>query len=277
MPDAETKSPARGRWWLHLVLITTYPLGIGLLSLGATDETPPALASTPAGLIIASVVALALFGIVFGAAWLASRASAGDLLLHWRRGFWPIPWGLGYSIALRFGIGVVAFVLAAILIVTGVMTPEEMEAFAFDQSPDVEAIVDVDALRQDPRYFWLMVTFVSFVVAGFREELWRAAFLAGMRALWPRRFASRGAQIGAMALAAVVFGLGHTAQGPIAVVMTGVLGFGLGVIMVLHRSIWPAVLAHGFFNATSFALIPLVFEKMQELRQALPLLAQFPW
>ena len=33
---------------------------------------------------------------------------------------------------------------------------------------------------------------------------------------------------------------------------------GLGVIMILHRSIWPAVLAHGFFNATTFALLPLI-------------------
>jgi hypothetical protein len=28
--------------------------------------------------------------------------------------------------------------------------------------------------------------------------------------------------------------------------------------MVFHRSIWPAVIAHGAFNATSMALIPWV-------------------
>jgi len=45
-------------------------------------------------------------------------------------------------------------------------------------------------------------------------------------------------------------------QGPVAVGLTTLLGFGLGVIMVLHRSIWPAVIAHGMFDATSLALLP---------------------
>jgi len=45
--------------------------------------------------------------------------------------------------------------------------------------------------------------------------------------------------------------------------MTTLLGFGLGVIMVLHRSIWPAVIAHGMFDATSLALLPWLVEKMK--------------
>jgi membrane protease YdiL (CAAX protease family) len=36
--------------------------------------------------------------------------------------------------------------------------------------------------------------------------------------------------------------------------------------MVLHRSIWPAVIAHGMFNATSFAMLPWAIEKLQELQ-----------
>jgi membrane protease YdiL (CAAX protease family) len=34
--------------------------------------------------------------------------------------------------------------------------------------------------------------------------------------------------------------------------MTGVLGLGLGSILVFHRSLWIAVLAHGFFDASTF-------------------------
>jgi membrane protease YdiL (CAAX protease family) len=45
----------------------------------------------------------------------------------------------------------------------------------------------------------------------------------------------------------------------------GLLGLGLGLIMVFHRSIWPAVLAHGFFDATSMALIPWAMELMRNL------------
>lgn len=48
--------------------------------------------------------------------------------------------------------------------------------------------------------------------------------------------------------------------------MTAVLGFLLGMIMVLHQSIWPAVIAHGFFDATSMALLPWAMEKIQQLQ-----------
>jgi membrane protease YdiL (CAAX protease family) len=64
-------------------------------------------------------------------------------------------------------------------------------------------------------------------------------------------------------IAAAIFGAGHAAQGIVGAVAAGVLGIGFGLIMLLHRSIWPAVLAHGFFNATSFVLIPYVMEWLQ--------------
>jgi membrane protease YdiL (CAAX protease family) len=146
---------------------------------------------------------------------------------------------------------------------------ESLQRFVLANRPDVQALVDISALRQDPLYFWLTVTLVSFVVAGLREELWRSGFLAGMRGLWPQRFDPLQGQLAAVAMGAVVFGLGHLAQGPIAVLPTALLGFGLGAIMVLHRSIWPAVLAHGLFDATTFvalALLPWLADRMPQLR-----------
>jgi membrane protease YdiL (CAAX protease family) len=101
-----------------------------------------------------------------------------------------------------------------------------------------------------------------------REELWRSAFLAGMRALWPERFGSRVGQIAAAAVAAVIFGIGHLAQGVIGAGAATLLGFGLGVIMVLHRSIWPAVIAHGAFDATTMALLPWAEQWLRQLRDA---------
>ena len=68
-------------------------------------------------------------------------------------------------------------------------------------------------MRSNPTYFWLMVTFVSFVVAGIREEVWRAGTLAAMRALWPRAFDSRTGQCLAISLIAVGFGLHAFANG----------------------------------------------------------------
>jgi membrane protease YdiL (CAAX protease family) len=34
------------------------------------------------------------------------------------------------------------------------------------------------------------------------------------------------------------------------VLYAGFLGVGFGLIMIFHRSIWPAVIAHGLFDAT---------------------------
>ncbi len=212
---------------------------------------------------------LLLFGVVFGLAWLASRASRRSLLLPWRGGFWVIPLSIGYSVALRLAVALAAAIAAMVLLVTHLVSIQSLQRFVLANRPDVQALVDIPALRQDPLYFWLSLTLVSFVVAGLREELWRSGFLAGMRALWPRRFGSLQGQLAAVSLGAVVFGLGHLAQGPLAVLPTALLGLGLGAIMVLHRSIWPAVLAHGLFDATTFvvlALLPWLGDQMPQLR-----------
>jgi membrane protease YdiL (CAAX protease family) len=66
--------------------------------------------------------------------------------------------------------------------------------------------------------------------------------------------------MGGVVVASVIFGLGHVLMGWLAVLAATLLGLLLGLIMVLHRSIWPAVFAHGLFDATSFALLPLVTE-----------------
>ncbi|HTH46562.1 MAG TPA: CPBP family intramembrane glutamic endopeptidase, partial [Candidatus Limnocylindria bacterium] len=63
---------------------------------------------------------------------------------------------------------------------------------------------------------------------------------------------NRWGQAAGITLAAIIFGLGHVPQGPAGVLLTGLLGIGLGWAMTLHRSLWVAVLAHGFFDAASF-------------------------
>lgn len=235
--------------------------------LGAQRKGPqvPALSHGPKGLVIAFAVQFAVFAVVFLAAWLASRASWDDLLCRWRGGPWIVPLGLLYSVALRLALGIVVTIFVAILIAVHLVRPEDVQHIAMANRPDVNALVDVSALRHNPLYFWLTITLVSFVLAGFREELWRSGVLAGLRALWPRGFGSTGGQIAAAVLAAVVFGLGHLAQGPLAACGAGFLGLGLGIIMVLHQSIWPAVIAHGAFDATTFGLLPWVLEKLQSL------------
>ena len=85
-------------------------------------------------------------------------------------------------------------------------------------------------------YYWLSLTLVSFVTAGLREELWRAATLAGMRALWPGAFMSRTGESIAIALIGVAFGAAHLSMGALAAVGAGLIGIFLGIILIIHRS-----------------------------------------
>lgn len=261
----EASSISRGRWWVFLLLLTVYPIAVGLISLSSAEgNSDPVLPRTVEGVMLIGSVELAIFGVVFALAWLASRASAEQLCLKWRGGLWPFLRGFGYSIALRIVIGILA--VAAFLIARGIFGADESQLK--EAVPRVQAIVDVKALTADPVYFLLMLTFVSFVVAGLREELWRAGMLAGLRTLFPEKFQSKAGGLLAVAIIALAFGLGHLAQGWGGVALTTLLGIGLGAIIVLHRSIWDAVLAHGFFDATSFVMLYLIARYFPDALQA---------
>lgn len=261
----------RRRWWIHLLLMTAYILMVGVLGKVHREarEHFPVLSHTARGLLLVSAIELLVFALVLGLALTASRASRDDLLLRWHRGFWTVPLGIGYSIAIRLAIFILMVVASIALILTQLMTPQSIQAFFAANRPDVETIVDISAMRENPLYFWLTLTVVSFVVAGLREKLWRSAFLAGLRTLWPQQFGTRTGQITAVLIAATVFGFAHLGMGLVAVLIAGLIGLGLGLIMVFHRSIWPAVIAHGMFDATSLALLPWIAEKLPEIQRTL--------
>jgi membrane protease YdiL (CAAX protease family) len=249
---------SRSRWRIHLILITGYILAVGLLGLGRRGTHTAILSQTVGGMLSVCALELLVFGLIFGLACFASRATRDDLRLRWQGKIKPVLWGAGYSVALRLALALLVIVIGIALIATRVMTPDSLKDFVSTNRPGVEALIDVAAMRNNPVYFWLTLTVVSFVVAGLREELWRSAFLAGMKALWPQHFGSRAGQVLAVIICAVIFGLGHLALGSLAVCMAGLLGVGLGLIMVFHGSIWPAVFAHGIFDATSMAMLPWV-------------------
>ncbi len=271
---------ARWRWLIHLLIIGPYPIWIGLLGhfgFRSAEGGGPALGGNASELMKGSLLTLATFVIPLGLAWIASRATVDDLRLRWKGGFKPfenfmprslaaLGTGVVYSIALRIGAVLPIGLLIAVLMLTGQIKTGGVETYITENRPNVEAVVDVASLRNDPAYLILMLTFVSFVVAGLREELWRSATLVGMERLFPGGFGTKIGRYVAVVIIAVAFGLGHLPQGPLAVVLTGFLGVGLGAIIVFHRSIWPAVIAHGLFDATSFALIPYALELMKKIQ-----------
>ena len=233
-------------------MLTAYPLVLGLMGTPQTDNRPgPMLPRASERLLALSGVEIVIFGMVFFAAWLASRASAEQLFLRWHGGIWPVLRGLGYSVALRM---IVALFGIAVMLIAHLLF-QVIERDLKQALPHPETVIDPAAMTADPLYFWLTLTVVSFGVAGLREELWRAGMLAGLRALFPRNFQSGAGGYVAMTIVATVFGLGHTPQGWSAVVLTALLGAGLGAIIVRHRSIWDAVMAHGFFDATTFVML----------------------
>jgi membrane protease YdiL (CAAX protease family) len=249
-----------------LVVIGAYPM-LGLFLRAASGRMPqgPALSGNVRGLLLVSGLELIFFSIFFAAACLISRASREQLMLRWRPGWWVVPLGIGYSIALRIGLIVIAAAVVMVLAATQTVTPEKVQEYVNANRPDVEALVSVPAMRSNPVYFWLTITLVSFVVAGIREEMWRAGTLAAMRAIWPRRFGSPLGQGLAISVIAVVFGAMHLRMGVLAAVGAGVLGLLLGLIIIVHKSIWPAVIAHGLFDATTMALLPWWIEQARHL------------
>src|SRR5436305_924525 len=235
----------RWRWGVHVALLAAYVLGLGIAGALIRPDAHEGTSNSamPADLrALANMCALELgaFTIVFAIAWLFSRARPRELFLTWRGGIYPIVWGIIYSVVLRIAIAIIALaILLPVVASKGKGAIEELR-------PKTEATVNMDALK-DPAYLAFALTAVSFVMAGFREELWRAGMLAGLAGLAPTIFSSRRGQYFAVAIAALIFGFGHLPQGWGGVFITAALGFGLGWIIVRHQSAWEAIIAHGFF------------------------------
>jgi membrane protease YdiL (CAAX protease family) len=252
-PAPPAPSIGRWRWWVHLSILTAYPILMGLAGAFMQPGKGPLLPSDPLQLAAGVGNELLLFGLVFLLAWSASRASFEDLRLGWTRGLTPVGRGFLYGIGLQVAVMLLGIIIRAIVAISG----GQVEALDKLQ-PEYERLVDPNELANKPIYLWMNVTLVSFVMGGLREEFWRSGMLAGLGGVAPKVFGTPKGQVWAVCVTAVCFGLGHLAQGWGGVVVTSILGVALGMILLWHRTIWTAVFAHGFFDAASFWLIYLV-------------------
>jgi membrane protease YdiL (CAAX protease family) len=94
----------------------------------------------------------------------------------------------------------------------------------------------------------------SFIGAGLYEEFMFRGFL--MQALAMCIGGSRKAWIAACIVQAALFGASHAYQNPLGMAITGTLGTLLGIlVLVSGRNLWPAIIGHGFYDASRFVLI----------------------
>lgn len=259
-PPSPIPTPARLRAGIAGVLLASYVVIPAIVGAQRTGHEGPMLPTVIRDLLLATGTELGMFGLVFAAVVWLGKLRPADLWLGWRGGIWLIPRAAVWSIALRIGTGIaLGSALIAWQLISG-SSPDSL----LGSRPKVESMVAVEALR-NPVYLILMLTLISFVLAGLREELWRAGMIALLGRSLPGVFGGRHGPWIAIVPIALLFGLAHTPQGWMGVMATAVLGLGLGAIMILHRSLWDAVFAHGFFNATTFALLPWIAQKLPDL------------
>ncbi len=260
-PDSSSSVP-RWRWWVATLLVGAFPFAAAFSSTvrvkrGGGEATLP---SSVEGLIIAGSLQLAIILFFFGLGWLFSRATKSDLWMGWRDGVAPIWQGALYSIGLRF-LPILPFIAIGIVLTLMGYKPEALTEWVNANKPQTDGIGD--SIRAgSPLYKALMLTFFSFIVAGFGEELWRVATMRGLIEIAPRGLSPLLKNSIAVLVSAVVFGIGHLYQGVVGVGVTALIGIALGAMTIHHRSIWPAVIAHGCFDAASFLMVVLGADKL---------------
>lgn len=248
------------RWTIQLFMLSSYVLLIGTNRLwwnAAKKANTPALPKNIKGLLFVGGIELCMFFTIFFAAIWISKATKEDLLLKWNGKIGPVLKGFGYSILLRIFVFIVLTAVLLILVFVFRLPSETLMKLGKAMKPDLKSLLNPHALK-DPKYLIIMMTLMSFVVAGLREELWRIGMLSSFKKLFPQFYNQQEGAMICIALVAIVFGIGHLTQGWGGVCATAILGFGLGWIIWKHSSCWEAVLAHGFFDATSFAWLYLL-------------------
>ncbi|KTG24764.1 CPBP family intramembrane glutamic endopeptidase [Haloferax profundi] len=202
--------------------------GVSSTPIVPTPDSAAVSSDLPTHLLIANVaVSQALLGAFLAlGAWYAEipsaalGISAGD-----------VPTKLGVGLALGLGLYAANRVGSSL-----------SRQFGF--TPD-EALRE--SLTPESRAGWVLLLFVALpLIAGFEELLFRGALVGAVAV---------GFDVSPWLMAAVssaAFGAGHSAQGRLGIVVTGLLGFVLAAAFVLTQSLLVVVVAHYLVNALEF-------------------------
>jgi len=184
---------------------------------------------------------------------LVSLASVGLVLCARRQS--PASIGLGKPPAMRTLVGTLAAVPACYLAVIATVGLYV-----------VATGIDIQGMAEQREKFFEMVPDLSIgtvllltVFVGFHEEiLFRGFVLSRLSVLFGR-------PVIAVFASGIVFGLMHFYQGPIGVAQTTAVGLVLAGVVVLTRTLWPAILAHAVFDTIGLTVIPLIRGQMQDV------------
>lgn len=240
----------RWAWLMMLGLMLGYIVAMTVLAARHKDSGP-AMSGEVGALMWESSASLAVFAIPFGLGLACVWRGRGDLWGQRAHNLWTWTWGTVWFVGLRMAAAVPVLVAAVVLQWRhGTEGMEKIKGLR----PKIESLMPLESLGE-PLYALACVTWISFVVAGLREELWRAAFLRGFRALFPGEGRSPFIPWAGVVVSSALFGLAHVPQGWMGVALTTVLGLGLGAVQVARRSTWEAVVAHGMVDASTFFLL----------------------
>lgn len=269
LPQAESADGQFRRkigWLIALVGMLAYILLAAIRGHDRSDASP-AIGNTVLALFRDTAFALAVFAVPLALALGLGRPSREELYIPRNRS-WILATVLGaaWSIALRMA---VAAPMIVVTVAATLLDPQAGAQKIAANRPKIENMVDPKAMA-DPAYALMCMTWLSFVVAGLREELWRAVVVRAACVLAPASIPTRRVEWLAVLGSSVFFGLAHLTMGWLAVGMTFLLGIGLGAILIVRRSLPEAVLAHGFFDATTFFFLYILQQKELFRRLGLP-------
>jgi membrane protease YdiL (CAAX protease family) len=93
----------------------------------------------------------------------------------------------------------------------------------------------------------LYMLLISWTLAAFGEEFaYRGYVQTRMRDVLP---AGRTGLVLAVLLSSMLFGLAHTEQGIVGVVLSGIDAIFFSIMRYRYQTLWAAILAHGFLNS----------------------------
>ena len=219
----QTSTARRYRYFIDIVVLIAVVLGIDAAAVALYKPQ-----TTEGGYVFALFIQMFEVAVACGLIWLR-REQLADIGLK-RPQSWPRTFVIGVSLA------VISF--TAIYSSEKAGFHRELSRFA--------------ALQGNLR-LTLIAVFYVLIGAGFYEEFMFRGFL--MQSLAMFFGGSRAAWWVASVIQALLFGALHAYQNPLGMLITGTLGFLLGLLVILSgRNLWAAIIAHGLFDASRTVL-----------------------